>query len=434
MTHLLCRVAVDARIELAGIAHFNHRLRGAEADADEAFCAALAAQLKVPFTSDSADVSFYAGQARISVEDAARRLRYEFLERARAQLGADWVAVGHTRDDQAETWLMRLLRGAGPRGLSGIRRRRGVIIRPLLDVSRVELHRWLAEQGQPYRVDATNDDTSIVRNRIRHSILPAIERASPGAGEALARAAAIASEDDDFLDRHAAEAASRVVVMEADEARLLVADLHGLHPAMARRVVRDAMERVTPDRFVELKHVDAVLALAASGRGQLDGPGQQAVIVGEWLWLRSSGARQRSRPSETSNVFRYPLSIPGEARITESGVAISAEILDRPGPLRGMGDAAVVSAASLRGTLTVRNRRAGDRFRPFGLHGRKKLQDYFVDRKVPRDERDRVPLVVDADDRIVWVVGHAVAEDFRVTDPGGAVLLLKVRHLGGPRV
>jgi tRNA(Ile)-lysidine synthase len=433
MTHLLREAAASGAIELAGIAHFNHRLRGSEADADEAFCRDLASALGLPFVSASADVAAHAREHGQSLENAARQLRYDFLECARVELEADVVAVGHTRDDQAETYLLRLLRGAGPRGLSGIRPRLGTVIRPLLEVSRPELLAWLEERQLPYRVDPSNADIAIARNRVRHDIIPALERGSPGVADALARAARIAADDDDFISSHVAGALTRIVSTEGEPgSRLALEPLRQLHPAIARRVVQDTMQRVAPARFVGLKHVDAVLSLVLTGSGQLDAPGQRAVVEGEWLRLTPSEARPRQL--EESNVFRYLLSIPGEALIPESGVTISAEILTGDG--RGaetVTDGAVVAAAALDRSagLAVRNRRPGDRFRPAGFLGRKKLQDYFVDRKVPRAERDKVPLVVDAKDRIVWVVGHTVAQDFRVTDPEGAVLLLKVRRLGG---
>jgi tRNA(Ile)-lysidine synthase len=431
MTHLLREAAADGAIELAGMAHFNHRLRGEEADKDEAFCRDLASSLGLAFVTASGDVARYSRDHGLSLENAARRLRYEFLDRARLELGADLVAVGHTRDDQAETYLLRLMRGAGPRGLSGIRPRLGAVVRPLLDTSRHELLGWLDQRGLVYRVDASNADTAIARNRIRHDVLPAIERGSPGATDALARAARMAADDEDFIASHAAEAGARVVVESGTHTRLRLERLRELHPAVARRIVYDAMQRVARNRFVEFKHVDAVLALVASGQGRLDAPGQRVLAEGEWLALTPSEIPLRERGS---NVFRYLLSIPGEALVPESGVAISAELVTRTG--RGaetLTDEAVLAASGIdcAAGLVVRNRRPGDRFRPLGLAGRKKLQDYFVDRKVPRAERDRIPLVVDASDRIVWVVGHTVAQEFRVTDPGEAVLLLKVRHLGG---
>lgn len=426
---------------LAAIAHFNHRLRGADADADEAFCREFAGRLGLPFVSGSADVRAAARESRTSVEDAARRLRYEFLERVRVQHAADLVAVGHTRDDQAETFLLRLLRGSGARGLTGIRERRGTIVRPLLEIGRAELHAWLDARRVSYRVDATNADVRIPRNRIRHEILPSLEAAVPGAPETLARTARLLEADEDYLEARAIEAAVEIVLIEErasrseggpDLVRLDLTRLRALHPALARRVVRHSLGQVAPGRFVGLKHVDAVLALES---GALDLPGACAQVdrALRILTLRAASGRgsERARIAPESNVFRYSLSIPGEALIPESGVAITAEVIAPAGdaPQPAAREVRVNAEAGSAG-LWIRNRRPGDRLRPRGLGGTKKLQDYFVDRKVPRSERDRVPLVVDSRDRIVWVVGHTIAEDFAVTGRGGAVLLLKVRQLG----
>jgi tRNA(Ile)-lysidine synthase len=428
MTHLLRGLARQGTFELAGIAHFNHRLRP-DADADAAFCHALAANLGLPFYSEAADVAGEARVAKTSVEATARRLRYAFLEKARRAAAADFIAVGHTRDDQAETFLLRLLRGAGTRGLRGIHRARGAIIRPLLDIGRGELHEWLSSEGHPFRTDVSNADTAIPRNRVRHDLLPMLERFSPGSAEILARTASLASEDEDYLGRGAIEASATIVSEEETRLALDLDGLKSLHPSLARRVVRDAMARVAPGRFVGLAHVDAVLALAG---GRLDLPGQRVLREGNRLVLTTRTGRSSPVPVTGTNVFRYALSIPGEAEIPECGVAISSERLtelalgaDTPA------DGVLVDPEAVAEGLAVRGRRPGDRFRPPGLGGTKKLQDYFVDRKVPRSQRDRVPLVVDGRDRIVWVVGHAVADDFRVMAPRKAVLLLKVRYLGG---
>lgn len=430
MTLLLHQLAGPGGFVLAGLAHFNHRLRGAAADADEAFCRQLAAQLDVQFVAEGADVAAEARRARMSTEATARSLRYAFLERARSQLGADLVAVGHTRDDQAETYLLRLLRGAGPRGLAGIRPARGSIVRPLLAFGREEVHAWLRQTGQGFCTDATNQDLSVPRNRVRHEVLPVLEKAAPGASATIARAAAIASEDERFLVARATEAAARIV-LKRDEGQVILRanDLRALDPALSRRIVRDTLSSVAPGRFHGLDHVEAVLDL---DRGSLDLPGVLVTLEGEFLSVAARLGRSPERAAKRaeSNVFRYSLSIPGEACVPEAGLAISAEIVIGRPLSSDTKDVVAVQASRAGGALSVRNRRLGDRLRPRGLGGSKKLQDYFVDRKVPRAERDRIPLVVDPNDRIIWVVGHGVAEDYRVTAPEEAVLLLKVRHLG----
>src|SRR5262245_468308 len=203
----------NGHVQVAGAAHLHHGLRGADADADEAFSAALAARLGVPFVSEHADIAALARAQKRSIEDAARTARYACLDRAAAALGAEVVAVAHTRDDQAETFLLRLLRGAGTRGLGSIRPRAGRVIRPLIDVARADLRSDLEGLGEAWREDATNADVAIPRNRVRHELIPFLQsRFSPAATAILAREAALAQQDEDFLHDRAIELAGRIVL------------------------------------------------------------------------------------------------------------------------------------------------------------------------------------------------------------------------------
>ena len=431
LTHLLRELQASCGFQIAGLAHFNHRLRGAASDEDETFCRRLAESIGVPFQSEGADVAGVARSSKRSLEDTARRLRYAFLERARQNMAADVIAVAHTRDDQAETYLLRLVRGAGARGLASMRAKRGRIIRPLLDVGRAEIHAVVAASGLAFRTDETNLDVAIPRNRIRHEVIPALTHVSAGAAKSIARAARIAADDEEFLEERAIELVPTLVLSdEGDTVRLDGIALNRLHPALARRVVRYALARVVPNRFVSAGHIDAVLALRS---GRLDLPGMVGLAESGRLTLRRTPWQSPTGEAK-ANVFCYPLSIPGEVRVRESGVSISAEmVIGSPAGAEKPPDEVTVTGLAVGPGegLFVRNRRPGDRFRPLGMSGRRKLQDYMVDRKVPRSERDTVPLVVDGHDRIVWVVGHTVADDFRATDPEQAVLLLKVRYFGG---
>ena len=431
LTHLLRELQKPCGFVLAGLAHFNHQLRGAESDGDEAFCREFADSIDVPFIADRANVAAESRAARRSLEDTARRLRYAFLERARRELDADFVAVAHTRDDQAETYLLRLARGAGARGLASMRPRRGRIIRPLLGIGRQELHAALAASNLPYRSDRTNLDVSFPRNRVRHDVLPALTKVSTGAARSIARAATLAADDEDFLEQRAIEVLPSLVLSEeAGTLRLDHGALLALHPAVGRRAIRLALAQVGSGRFTSSRHIEGAWKLRS---GHLDLPGVTVEAESGRLTVRKGTEAAVSRRVKT-NVFRYPLSIPGEVRIPEAGVSILAEtVIGRASPTETLSEEVSVSGAAVlvESGLFVRNRRQGDRFRPLGMSGTRKLQDYLVDRKVPRTERDSVPLVVDARDRIIWVVGHTVADDFRVTDPGQAVLLLKVRYFGG---
>ena len=428
LLHIL-RVLQDRReLTIAGLGHLNHQLRGAEADADEAFCRGLAAAADLAIEVGREDVMATALREGRSLEDAARVVRYRFLEEAAGRRQADVIAVGHSLDDQAETFLLRLTRGAGSRGLGGIRPRAGRVIRPLLEISRADLRLYLKGHGLEFRDDASNLDVRIPRNRIRKELIPSLEQYAPGIVPVLARQAQIAREDEEYLERIATEVAQSVVLKTERGTELQTAALLELPRAIASRVVRQVLELAAPGRFIAFGHIDGVLGLARGDEGAaLALPGLVATRVGHAVVCG------KPTVGRNWNTLRVPLSIPGEAVL--GGWTVEATRADRAGAIRlppSRGPLAVVAARPLGEPLTVRTRRKGDRFRPLGMGGRgRKLQDFLTDRKVPRTERDSLPLVVDRDDRIVWVAGHSVAEDFRVTAPEEGVILLKARRLGG---
>jgi tRNA(Ile)-lysidine synthase len=424
-------------VRLAGIAHFNHQLRGGEADADEAFCRALAEEFGVAFEAGRADVRAAAAAAGRSVEDMARHLRYAFLEEAATRVGADAIAVAQTLDDQAETFLLRLTRGSGPRGLAGIHPKVGRVVRPLLDVRRAELREYLAARDLPFREDATNADLSIPRNRVRHQLIPYLEEHfSPGIAEVLAREAAIARDDEARLSVEAIDLAGSLVLQtsgpEQPDAPLKIdaGALTSLPPALAARVARLALERGAPGRFAGYEQIERLLEFARSARpgSALSLPGQQAVRLGRYVEL---GPPPSPAGKADTNSFRFPLSIPGEVVLASQGWVVSAGPDTHEEEAAAPGELAVrVLASAVQTPLVVRSRVPGDRVRPAGMGGRrKKLQDLFVDRKVPRGLRDTVPLVVDASGRIVWVVGEALGEEFRPSGASAGVILLKARRL-----
>lgn len=403
---LLRDLAADGLLVLAGAAHLNHGLR-AEADRDEAFCRALCARLALPCVVEQAPVRAQAAASRVSIEVAARRARYAFLERARGQLGADVVAVAHTADDQAETVLLRLLRGAGTRGLRGILPRRGAVVRPVLDCRREGLRAALVTAGEQWVEDASNADVSLPRNRIRHELLPLLAtRFQPAITRVLARTAEVVAADDALLDRLAARAVPTVVSASSAGLRLSIPALSALPLAIARRVARRALERVPAPQAPDLADIDLLLSVC-----RVDGPAA-AEPAGLRVERFSTNAVLlfRGRP-QTAGTLLEPrvLPVPGAVSLPELGAGCR---LTAEGPIKGEGRLAdgrrrLTLKTTVETPLVVRGRQPGDRVRPHGVGGSKKLQDLLVDLKVPRAERDRVPVVVDAAGRIVWVVGHA---------------------------
>jgi len=328
---------------------------------------------------------------------------------------------------------MRLVRGAGPIGLSGIHPRSDQVIRPLLDVPRGELRTYLAQRGQTFREDETNADLEVTRNRIRHELIPLLEaRFSPSVVDVLARNAAIARHDAEWLELAANTAASNIVTYEeGGDASLRRRDLADQPVALARRVAKQVLESVA-DTTVGLSQVDRFIELVRDDRPKLDVdfPGCRVIRVGDRIVIGPPRARQ----TEPAPGYAYELKIPGEVNIPEAGMALTAE---RSGPaalpegLTANSRSVYVSASRLTEPLIVRSWRPGDWLKPMGLGGRKKVQDVFMDRKVPRVARQTVPIVADAGRGIIWVVGHALSEDVRVTPAAEGMLILSARKLGG---
>ena len=270
---LLRDLAENAGFSVGGVAHLNHQLR-TTAHSDEAFTRELAGRLQLRIVVDTADVSAYARGRGLSVEDAARRIRYDFFEQAADAVGADRIAVGHTQDDQAETFLLKLIRGAGLSGLGGIHPRRGRVIRPLLDASRAELQSYLAARDERWIEDESNRDLRNPRNRIRHVALPELECAANGPTRpTIARAAGLIREDAEWLDELANGRYLELMLSVPEgvtaEATLLLAE-----PApVRRRILLKALRAGSGGREVGSEHVEAALSVLAGSSGGTDVPG-----------------------------------------------------------------------------------------------------------------------------------------------------------------
>jgi tRNA(Ile)-lysidine synthase len=291
LTFLLLDLAAYNEFSVVSLAHLNHRLRPS-ADRDEAFCRELATRVDLPIIVEQIDVNGYATAHGLSLEDAARRVRYDFLGRAAAGAEATRVAVGHTEDDQAETFLLKLMRGAGLTGLGGIYPRRGLVIRPLLDVPRQNLRMYLAARAETWMEDETNEDMENPRNRVRHVILPELDRTAGGATRpAIARAAALVREDGQWLDELGRRRFDALVTVTADGLEIDVPHLAAEPVPVVRRVLLEAMRRTADGREIGLDHVEAVLAILGGNRGGIDVPGSRVELRrGKLVLIRQKGA------------------------------------------------------------------------------------------------------------------------------------------------
>ena len=378
-------------------AHFHHGIRGAEADGDLAFCRSLCVRLGVDLIEGYADVPALSRNRRLGLETAAREARYAFLEEARARCGADWIALAHHLDDQAETLLMHLLRGAGPEGACGMARRAGRLYRPLLDVPKAALVQFLEEAGISWREDATNGVSDTPRNALRLNVLPEIERSYPSAAVALARYGRLARIESDFVGRLAERFLAERLESGPYGRRLRIEGDE--EEALLRRSLRTLC-----GRDADAEKIDAIAALARESRGRMEiCGGLRAEKTPGWLYFLQSG---------TECIQDAPLELPGETDLP--GLCrVRAELgnfaLSRNDPRTEL-----LNPDALRGAV-LRTRRPGDRFHPLGAPGDRLLSDYLIDRKIDRPLRDFWPLVA-VGNRVLWVCGLGLSQTARLRD------------------
>lgn len=396
------------------VLHVNHLLRGADSDADEEFVRHLAGTLEVPFHLVRYDVAAYADQNGLNLEDAGRQIRYSLAEETLDGLcsaagvapGFGRIAVAHTLDDRIETLLMRLAQGTGATGLVSLRPVRGRIVRPLADATREEVRDYLRTLGQSWREDASNLDTSRVRARVRHELLPVLRDINPQADRAIARTLELLADEDALLAAMGTAFArdfSYVTEGEVGFDRNMMATLSR---PMRRRTIRTALSSAFPQASrIEFEHIEALVDGLDSDSFARDLPdGLRAHSeYGRMIVLRSGEGPPALAPCL--------LSIPGNLDLAGGGRVIAEET--DSSDTTGTPDSVVVDAGSV-GSFVVDRPRDGDRMRPLGLGGTKKLQDLLVDAKVPQRLRRATPVVRDGES-VVWVAGVRMAEEYRVT-------------------
>jgi tRNA(Ile)-lysidine synthase len=390
---VLGELAADLRLALS-VLHLDHGLRpDSAADAD--FVEALARARGLPVA-----VERLAIPAGGSLEARAREARYAALRRHAARIGADRVALGHTADDQAETVLMRVLEGAGPRGLAGIPPVRDRFIRPLIETRRADILAALEGAGLAWREDPSNRDPKFLRNRIRHELLPLLSTTyNPRIVPALGRVAALTRDLLDQVRALAAAELARAESISGDEVVLARRHLRALPPGVAAEVLRLAAHRLGARAPLR--------AWAHRGLRRVLDTGPPRPFRAAGITVEVSGERVRVSRGEHRRVAPRPLALDGLTPLPEVGLAIEARCFAPPEgwtPPRGA-DRVAFDAELLPAGLAVRGRRRGDRFRPFGGTGARRLKSLLIDLRVPRWERDAVPLVVAGDD-ILWVAGR----------------------------
>jgi tRNA(Ile)-lysidine synthase len=410
-------------------AHFDHRLRSrTEAAEDFGFANQVCRGLGVPLVSGRGNVAARARRNGETIEEAARNLRYRFLGGEAKRLNVPVIAVGHTMDDQAETVLLHILRGSGLEGLAAMTPRcpwpfgRGPdVARPLLELTRRDTERYCRESGIEPRLDPTNDLPVATRNRVRSELMPVLRSFNPRIVEALSRLAEAAAADAAFIADFA-DSAWRSLAERDGKAVVLEKKLGELPRVVIVRMLLRAFSEVSGgDAEIDSAHLRRLAEAVERPRTRMSLPGGIVAIVNaEHLRI------QLGEPRAASGIAQMRLAVPGVTRAGEWTIEAKA-VLGRP-KRRPMRDVATLDGGAIQGVLVVRSRRPGDRLRPLGLGGEKKLQDVFVDSKVPREERDGVPVVAD-DAGIVWVARHCIDERVVVTAATQRVIQLTAHRV-----
>jgi len=433
LLHILVGLQKGLGAELH-IAHLNHQLRGAESEADAQYVAGLARKLHLPATIAARDVKSHQAQKHISLEEAAREVRYNFLCQVASSIGTDRVAAGHTADDHIETILMHLIRGSGTRGLRGLQplscwpspENDITIVRPLLEVRREETASYCRRHRLRPRADASNLSLSPLRNRIRQQLLPLLRSYNPRVAEALIRTARIAGDDLDLLDKESSRLWSEIARQQDRSIALDKDRFLGLPAARQRQLLRMSIEKLSGNlKDIEAQHIEEIIAALSKPVGK-----RLSLPAGLIFSIDYHCYRLGADPAAPAP---FPV-LQGETRLKFPGVTllpgwrIEATIISREArPDDATEFKAYLDLDKTGAKLTVRRRQPGDRFQPLGMSQPKKLGEFMIDSKIPGAWRERIPVVCSAE-HIVWVAGWRIDDRVKVTENTRRVLCLEFKR------
>jgi tRNA(Ile)-lysidine synthase len=436
--HLLLTFAPRFPLRL-GVAHLNHCLRQNDSDRDAEFVASLAGRFDIPCYIHKTNVRKYQIENKLSLEEAARRVRHSFLNDVAEKNRFNKIALGHHFDDNAELVLMNLFRGSGPLGISGIPPvRDGKIIRPLLQSNRSEIIAFLDQNGLKYISDTSNRDTRFLRNRIRHDLIPLLKTSyNPKISQSLNRLASIIRSEEEWIEGIIHPLFEKAALSIQDgQIALSVSILNAIHVAAQRRIFRKTISKIKGDlRRIRLTHIDSVINLLKYGPdyGNIDLPDRIRIQrKGDVIlfFREKSTLRNMDVKSDRAEMFsfEYPIAKPESIFIKEISAHIKFTEMgqkDLPDLCRAGQNTGFFDRDALSFPLVLRNFRHGDRFTPLGMTGTQKIKNFFIDKKVPRKERTRCPILL-CRGKIIWVAGYRIDESVKVKSSTKNVLKIEL--------
>lgn len=409
------------------VVHVHHGIRGEEADRDEEFVRSLAKQKKIAYFPVWRDVPKLAKEQGATEEEAGRLARYEAFYEVLEKVGGNKIAVAHNKNDCAETVLFQLFRGSGLKGMGGIPPKRKEIIRPLLSVERKEIEAYLKERGQEYCIDRTNLEQEYARNKIRLSLLPMVEKEiNEKAVEHIARTAQFLREAETYIGKNVEQLYEKIVSEKNGQYFIGLKSLKEQDVVVQRELIRLLISRIAGKaKDIEAKHIEIVLSLMKNQSGKMVNLPYHIVVRREYEFLVFATRE------EEKNRYSYEL-IPGRTyRIAEAGWDISMELQKTEGDWKEIPQNTCMKwfdYDKIENGIHLRNRKDGDYFQINGAGGTKKLKDHFIDRKIPREQRDNMALLADGS-HVIWILGDRISERYKITKTTRNILKVKITEV-----
>ena len=398
------------------LAHLNH-LHRKEARNDENLVRKTAEELNLKFFTRARSMDDYAKKLKLSSEDAGRRLRYEFFNDLAKEYKNPKIAVAHNKDDQAETVLMRIIRGTGLDGLRAMDYKSGNIIRPILDIKKSEIIAYLDFKKIPYAIDHTNFENDYTRNKIRLDIIPKLEEINPRVVDQIYSLSELAKDDLEVLDGVIGDKFAELSDIKKDKIIFDKAKFDKTNPAILRRIIRKAIETLNGEiKDISRENIDEFLTIRDLGTGKK--------IIKDRLRLRKSYDSYILEIKKTKDKFEEEIYLENVDLINFDGLYIKTSIINSKKYEKSK-NIGYFDYDKLTFPLKVRTRKNGDRFTPLGHRSEKKLKDFFMDQKVDREKRDEIPLII-SNEKIIWLTGLRISDDFKVTESTKRILKIEV--------
>ncbi len=416
LLHLLWRIKREYDLRIY-VVHLNHQFRGEDADKDAQYVKEFCDGLGIKSYIYSIDIDSYAKDNGITFEEAGRKWRYKLFDDVAKKTNSSKIAVAQNLNDQAETVLMRLMRGSGVEGLAAIDYiRDGRIIRPILDISRNDIENYCKEFDLKPRLDKTNLETIYTRNKIRLELIPYIEKNfNPNIIETLSRSSNIFREDSDFLNKRAQEVFEKISKIDRYNISIDINEFNKEHIALKRRIIRLAIEKIRGNlKDIGMVHIENIIKLCQGGK-----VGSKIDIIGDIIiklgYNTIDFQDKKSENKRKVEDFQYPIQLNEKNYIEDIDGLIEVSIISKEDIDYNNKDKCTIyiDKNKVKGNLYIRNRRNGDKFSPIGMKGNKKLKDFFIDLKVPRELRNKIPILCD-DYNIIWIVGYRMSGLYKI--------------------